>query len=214
MKDIKAGLSKKLREDKKKVLLLGVLAVIILAFILFLTSLSSDEEPAAAQGTEAAQDNGASGALSLTPEDDKVPAAKRYDYTNLLEKNQTAPDAADDPFAAVREQAQADADAAEQVPGQEPEAQSVPEMKPTEGVPPAVQSWLYCDSYAQESQAQEMKALIAFQGVSSQVVRTQDGAFQLKVGPFPSREAGRSEFNRLGEAGLVDRCALVDEPSN
>ena len=74
-----------------------------------------------------------------------------------------------------------------------------------------VESWLYCDSFDSENQAQEHKALIAFQGASSTVVQNSEGKYQLKIGPFANREIGRSEFNKLGEAGLVERCALVDE---
>ena len=66
-------------------------------------------------------------------------------------------------------------------------------------------------SFDSENQAQEHKALIAFQGASSTVVQNSEGKYQLKIGPFANREIGRSEFNKLGEAGLVERCALVDE---
>lgn len=226
MKDLKKLLNKKLKEDKKRVLLLALLAVIILAFIIFLTSLSSEDtsnvKEASVDNTE--QSANTSGSLDLN-QTAKVPASQKYDYTNLLndtQNEQTAQTEIADPFANMRPQTTPDTqvnsttnqaissqDALSQGQNQNSSEESVPQETVT--YPQEVEAWLYCDSFDSENQAQEHKALIAFQGASSTVVQNSEGKYQLKIGPFANREIGRSEFNKLGEAGLVERCALVDE---
>lgn len=218
-----------LKQDKRKLLMIGGAAAVVIIFIIFLSSLGSDEDKTAAAQADAAQTEQAGTTGTLTPQ---VPASQRYDYSNMLEGELPPPSQAssdlqgsvpageDDPFAGMRPQTPAQ----DQVPAQTqtpaPAQGQTPPPAPAQGVVPpapsagqtgALKAYLYCGSFSTEPQAQEQKALVAFQGQSSQVVRSPEGHFQLKIGPFDNREQARAKFNELGTHGLVERCALVDE---
>ena len=66
---------------------------------------------------------------------------------------------------------------------------------------------LYCGSYTTRSAADEHKALLAFQGLSSRIVK-RGANFALALGPYSSREQGRKMFTSLDARGLVSSCSL------
>lgn len=219
------NLSRTFLSDRKKLVLLGALLAIVMAFIFFLISLSASNDPVTPpQNT--VQTEGQSGALTLDGTE-KVPAAQKYDYTTLLKDDAPAAPPAD-PFAGMKESSAPAADPTAPLSSAEEAPQSqVTESVPVEPPSPDTTSrgseplpsgttmgaFLYCDSFATQSEAEGQKALIAFQGQSSEVVQNSEGRYQLKLGPYVSRDAARTEFNQLGEQGLVSRCALVDEPT-
>ncbi len=215
-----------IRQDKRKLLMIGGAALVVIIFIIFLSSLGSDEDKAAPAPAGAAQTGHAGSLSSQIPQ---VPASQRYDYSNMLEGELPSPAQAtsdlqgsvtagqDDPFAGMRpqtpeqEQTEAAASAPESYQAQTAPAQDTMSQDAPSGQLGHLKAYLYCGSYGTEPLAQEQKALLAFQGLGSQVVRSPEGNFQLKIGPFDNREQARAKFNELGTQGLVERCALVDE---
>ncbi len=92
-------------------------------------------------------------------------------------------------------------------------AQSASQQQKEQGAPEARESdgaVLYCGSFATSRAAEEQKALLAFQGQRAQVVR-RSGSYTLKLGPYKTKAAARSEFSKLDQAGLVSECALEDK---
>ena len=66
---------------------------------------------------------------------------------------------------------------------------------------------LYCGNFSSSAKAEEQKALMAFQGLSSQVVK-HGSSYMLKLGPYKSRDAAKKVFSRLDADGLVSECSL------
>ncbi|MCR5085465.1 MAG: SPOR domain-containing protein [Succinivibrionaceae bacterium] len=134
------------------------------------------------------QDEGQQAAAPGTPRDSapaspQVPVKERYDF-----ERPAAPEPPPTP-------ATGEAMTAEPAPGQ-PAA--------------APQAMLFCERFANDADAQERKARIAFIGVRSEVAPQDGGGFILKVGPFASRDEARAAFKRLADAGLTKECRLED----
>ncbi len=69
------------------------------------------------------------------------------------------------------------------------------------------QAFLYCGTFSSAAKAEEQKALMAFQGLSSQV-KKHGASFVLKLGPYKDRDAARQTFSKLDANGLVSECSL------
>lgn len=70
------------------------------------------------------------------------------------------------------------------------------------------ESFLYCGKYQLQKNASEHKAKLAFSaGLISSVVK-KNGNYTLKLGPFKSREAAISTFEKMDKLDLVDECQL------
>lgn len=213
----------------RKLLGIGLLLVIAAAFVSFLFSLSGDDSSKGQTASDFAVHQQAGTARNNAGTQPQVPAAKRYDYASMV--NEPLPDRQENvnadstgvsgtitPPPAVPVQPQGSgqqgspamqAPQAEPAPAQ-PQAQAQPQPQLTETLPQA--AILTCGSFTTEGEAQQQKALIAFQGVSSEVIRSGSG-FALQMGPFASREEGRNVFNKLAAQGLVQQCALSDAPA-
>lgn len=218
MKALKPKLSVKLAPRQKKLLAIAGVMAIVVIFISFLLSLSSDQTATPPQAS-------APSSGTLTPagnESVTQPAAERYDYVNML--NEPPAEAADSSAAAsgslnppaaspFAKDAVSDSGTLPQ-PTAEPPApanNAAPEMQPAKQPLAAKQAILYCDSFATENEAESRKAMIAFQGISSRVT-AQGNTIVLAIGPFADREAARSIFSNLAEKGLVTQCSLTDVP--
>ncbi len=94
-----------------------------------------------------------------------------------------------------------------------PAASSQPDKTPssaTEQQPTSTKASLYCGSYPSSAKAEEQKAIMAFQGLSSTVVRYK-GVYSLKLGPYKNRDRAKAAFNDLDAKGLVTECSLENE---
>ncbi len=104
-----------------------------------------------------------------------------------------------------------------------PQPQAVPQVQqaPAQQVAPTApakpqatttssKAMLYCGSFSSQSKAEEQKALMAFQGIQSTVVK-HNGSFMLKLGPYKSRDAARQAFSKVDATGLVSECSLENE---
>ncbi|GGB62922.1 cell division protein FtsN [Shewanella inventionis] len=69
---------------------------------------------------------------------------------------------------------------------------------------------MQCGSFRQESQANEMKARIAFQGMEAQVRRS-EGAngiwYRVVLGPFPSKREAETNRHKMQKAG-INTCQI------
>lgn len=194
---------------QKKILAIAAVMAVLVIFASFLLSLggSEPEQTPAAQDAPAASGGAQSGQL-------QIPASERYDYANMLnEPQQPMPDSSsgaageltppapeDNPFASMQPPQTAPAPA--------PSAEPAP-VQPTAPAPSGPQAMLYCDSFATAAEAESRKALVAFQGLSSQV-QAQGNAFVLAIGPFADRAEARARFADLADKGLVTQCSLTD----
>lgn len=221
MKKVGSKVQFKLATRQKKILLLAAMMAIVVIFVSFLLSLS--EEQPSSQSTPAAQASG-----ELTPATAvQQPAAERYDYVNMLNEpesssdstagqsgslpppsGQSAPAVSDDPFATLKPESNVSPSPAPAVPATPTDTTVTP---PATDTPTAAQAILYCDSFGSAQEAESRKAMIAFQGISSQV-KEQEGKIVLAVGPFKDRDAARSAFATLADKGLVTQCSLTDLP--
>ncbi len=206
--DLLKNFLNKLRTDRKTAIVCALAALVVVLLIVMIFSGNQQDESTQTDDILGDLNAEESGELSLN-QDQKVPASQRYDYTNLLSQDYQPADPAEDPFAGMKQGSDTTPDSSAPDTKAAPPAQE-PAPVDTAGQPS--DAWLYCDSFASEALASEQKALVAFQGLSSHVVASENNSYQLKIGPFPDREFARSEFNRLGEAGLVSRCSLVEEP--
>jgi cell division protein FtsN len=69
----------------------------------------------------------------------------------------------------------------------------------------SVPAVLQCGSFRQQSQAEQMKAQIAFAGIATDVRRTEgtNGVwFRVVAGPYDSRRAATADMNRLRQMGI------------
>lgn len=67
---------------------------------------------------------------------------------------------------------------------------------------------MYCDSFSTENDAMQKKATIAFStGLLSEVVN-KNGTYQLKLGPFNTRNKAIEAFKKLDSQELVGECTL------
>lgn len=191
-------------KDKKKLFTLLFAAVVVILFAVFLLSLSGEEKDQSAASSQAET----SGELVINQDAVTEPASKRYDYNNVVtDESTTAKDAsevASSPFDILDQKASGDAVSVDDGAVSSDSAETLTAVKPT------VQAVLYCDSFADKSAAETQKAKIAFIGVISSVVQ-RDGAYKLKIGPFPSRDEAKQIFSKLGDNSLVGTCSLVDE---
>ena len=80
----------------------------------------------------------------------------------------------------------------------------------TEQQPTSTKATLYCGSYPSSAKAEEQKAIMAFQGLSSTVVRHND-VYSLKLGPYKNRDRAKAVFKDLDAKGLVTECSLENE---
>ena len=192
-------------KDKKKIFTLLFAAVVVILFAVFLLSLSGEEKDQSSVSSSQAE---TSGELVINQDAVTEPASKRYDYNNVVtDESTTAGDAsevASSPFDILDQKASDDAASVDDGAVSSDSAETLTAVKPT------VQAVLYCDSFADKSAAETQKAKIAFIGVISSVVQ-RDGAYKLKIGPFPSRDEAKQIFSRLGDNSLVGTCSLVDE---
>ena len=192
-------------KDKKKIFTLLFADVVVILFAVFLLSLSGEEKDQSSVSSSQAE---TSGELVINQDAVTEPASKRYDYNNVVtDESTTAGDAsevASSPFDILDQKASGDAASVDDGAVSSDSAETLTAVKPT------VQAVLYCDSFADKSAAETQKAKIAFIGVISSVVQ-RDGAYKLKIGPFPSRDEAKQIFSKLGDNSLVGTCSLVDE---
>lgn len=94
-------------------------------------------------------------------------------------------------------------------PAQAPAAKSEAQQQPAQPAKESTGAVLYCGSFGTSHQAEEQKALLAFQGQRAAVVK-RSGSYTLKLGPYKTKAAARAEFSKLDQAGLVSECALED----
>ena len=192
-------------KDKKKLFTLLFAAVVVILFAVFLLSLSGEEKDQSAATSSQAK---TSGELVINQDAVTEPASKRYDYNNVITDESTdaedASEVASSPFDILDQKASGDASSVDDGAVSSDSAETLTAVKPT------VQAVLYCDSFADKSAAETQKAKIAFIGVISSVVQ-RDGAYKLKIGPFPSRDEAKQIFSKLGDNSLVGTCSLVDE---
>ena len=205
---------------QKKIVAIAAVLLIVLIFVSFLLSLSGGDDKAegsSAQNT-AAQSTQQSGEL-------QIPASQRYDYSNMLNEPQDSAPAAEqneNPFAGMKPDngslpAPAPAAAPDQVqPAPVPTvdqnaagAQQAGSAQPAGAQSASRQAVLFCGSFASAKEAESQKALIAFQGIVSEV-QPRSGAYTLMIGPFPNREEARVVFGNLADKGLVSECSLTD----
>ncbi|MCT8124643.1 SPOR domain-containing protein [Alishewanella sp. BS5-314] len=69
----------------------------------------------------------------------------------------------------------------------------------------SVPAVLQCGSFRQQGQAEQMKAQIAFAGITADVRRTEGSNgvwFRVVVGPYESRRAATADMNRLRQMGI------------
>ena len=191
-------------KDKKKLFTLLFAAVVVILFAVFLLSLSGEEKDQSAASSQAET----SGELVINQDAVTEPASKRYDYNNVVTDESTdaeeASEVASSPFDILDQKASGNAASVDDGAVSSDSAETLTAVKPT------VQAVLYCDSFADKSAAETQKAKIAFIGVISSVVQ-RDGAYKLKIGPFPSRDEAKQIFSKLGDNSLVGTCSLVDE---
>ena len=76
--------------------------------------------------------------------------------------------------------------------------------------PASTKASLYCGNYPSSAKAEEQKAIMAFQGLASTVVR-RNGAYSLKLGPYKNRDRAKTAFKDLDAKGLVTECSLENE---
>ena len=192
-------------KDKKKLFTLLFAAVVVILFAVFLLSLSGEEKDQSAAASSQAQ---TAGELVINQDTVTEPASKRYDYNNVVTDESTdaedASEVASSPFDILDQKASGNAASVDDGAVSSDSAETLTAVKPT------VQAVLYCDSFADKSAAETQKAKIAFIGVISSVVQ-RDGAYKLKIGPFPSRDEAKQIFSKLGDNSLVGTCSLVDE---
>ena len=192
-------------KDKKKLFTLLFAAVVVILFAVFLLSLSGEEKDQSSVSSSQAE---TSGELVINQDAVTEPASKRYDYNNVVTDESTdaedASEVASSPFDILDQKASGNAASVDDGAVSSDSAETLTAVKPT------VQAVLYCDSFADKSAAETQKAKIAFIGVISSVVQ-RDGAYKLKIGPFPSRDEEKQIFSKLGDNSLVGTCSLVDE---
>ncbi|MDY2799633.1 MAG: SPOR domain-containing protein [Anaerobiospirillum succiniciproducens] len=225
----KGGLSN-LPPQKKRVLAIGGIAFIVLLFVSFLLSLTEDDGSNQTQEVVSQEANqplelGSSGELQL-------PSSQRYDFENNVATNgggiedllNDAPQTDDGPIGVDKSpfENQPNTQSPSQglgplpMPTEEEEAlgdQQAQEQAPEapQAAPASTKAVLYCDSYTNAADAESQKAVLAFQGVTAQVVKNQDGTLGLKLGPFPSAERAREAFSFLADKGLLQQCGLIQE---
>ena len=113
----------------------------------------------------------------------------------------------EDPFASSSNNAQPQvAPQVQQTPAQDTTAAVTPKPQ----APVSTKAVLYCGGFSSQSKAEEQKALMAFQGLQSTVVK-HNGSFTLKLGPYKSRDAARQAFSKVDATGLVSECSLENE---
>ena len=225
----KGGLSN-LPPQKKRVLAIGGIAFIVLLFVSFLLSLTEDDgsnqtQEVVSQEANQPLEQGSSGELQL-------PSSQRYDFENNVATNgggiedllNDAPHTDDGPIGVDKSpfENQPNTQSPSQglgplpMPTDEEEAlggQQAQEQAPKapQAAPASTKAVLYCDSYTNAADAESQKAVLAFQGVTAQVVKNQDGTLGLKLGPFPSAERAREAFSFLADKGLLQQCGLIQE---
>lgn len=149
-----------------------------------------------------------------------IPANRKFDYEAADNSGALSP--ADTPIAVTPSPAENSGN----VEVSEPAAASLPipaigpvdaapsEDAPAQNVKPAqgagTAAVLFCGKFGTSQSAEERKAMLAFQGKSSTVVKRGSG-YSLKIGPFKNREAARAEFAQLDAGGLVNECSLEDD---
>lgn len=218
------GLSN-LPPQKKRVLAIGGIAFIVLLFVSFLLSLTEDDgsnqtQEAVSQEVNQPLDQSNSGDLQL-------PSSQRYDFENNVATNgggiedllNDAPETDNSPIGVDKSpfenqpntQSPAQGLGPLPMPTEEEEALGqIQEQAPQVEAAPT-KAVLYCDSYSNAAEAESQKAVLAFQGVTAQVVKNQDGSLGLKLGPFPSAERAREAFSFLADKGLLQQCGLIQE---
>lgn len=105
--------------------------------------------------------------------------------------------------------APAPAPAATPAPAPAPAAKPEAQQQPAQPARESSGAVLYCGNFGSSRQAEEQKALLAFQGQRAAVVK-RSGSYTLKLGPYKTKAAARAEFSKLDQAGLVSECALED----
>ncbi len=232
----KGGLSN-LPPQKKRVLAIGGIAFIVLLFVSFLLSLTEDDgsnqtQEVVSQEANQPLEQGSSGDLQL-------PSSQRYDFENNVATNgggiedllNDAPQTDDGPIGVDKSlfenqpntqspsqglgplpmpTEEEEALGGQQAQEQAPEAPQAAHEAP-QAAPASTKAVLYCDSYTNAADAESQKAVLAFQGVTAQVVKNQDGTLGLKLGPFPSAERAREAFSFLADKGLLQQCGLIQE---
>lgn len=196
-----------LLKDKKKIFTLLFAAIVVILFAAFLLSLTEEEKTPA----QSVASDKVTGELVINQDAVNEPAAKRYDYNNVVTKEEaeTAEGAvASSPFDAL-DKSKLSANSGAPAASTEQSSAAAPEV-PVSDNTLKKQAVLYCDSFAAKAAAETQKAKIAFSGVMSTVVQ-RDGTYKLKIGPFVSRDEAKKVFAKLGDASLVGTCSLVDE---
>lgn len=225
----KGGLSN-LPPQKKRVLAIGGIAFIVLLFVSFLLSLTEDDgsnqtQEVVSQEANQPLEQGSSGELQL-------PSSQRYDFENNVATNgggiedllNDAPQTDDGPIGVDKSpfenqpNTQSPSQGLGPLPMPTEEEEALGEQQAQEqateapqAAPASTKAVLYCDSYTNAADAESQKAVLAFQGVTAQVVKNQDGTLGLKLGPFPSAERAREAFSFLADKGLLQQCGLIQE---
>lgn len=68
---------------------------------------------------------------------------------------------------------------------------------------------LICGSFKTDDRAQSQKALIAFEGITSEVRQSPNGYYQVRVGPYSTKRKAESEKNKLKRANAA-RCDIIN----
>lgn len=156
--------------------------------------------------TESLEEYGAEAEIQpLTP---AVPAAAAPGAPAVVSRSTPAPATASNaaPYAAPKAAAAAKPAAP---PASKPTAPKTATPKAAASVPAAkpASATLYCGSYTTRSAADEQKALLAFQGITSRIVKLGPN-FALALGPYASKEQARSTLASLQARGLVRNCSV------
>lgn len=201
---------KDLPPQKKRVLAMGGVAFVVLVFVSFLLSLSEDStEP-----TKAPEQAPTAQATPTAPQTNQ----QRYDFEqgsaqssaqqgaleDLLKSPAPQDPTTTDPFAGMAGTG-TEPSSPEMTPEVAPGTAPIPE----EQAPAPSSTILICDTFGDAASAESKKAILAFQGMGSTVVKNADGTFSLKLGPYGTPEQARTIFGDLSDKGLLERCALI-----
>ncbi|ATC93376.1 SPOR domain-containing protein [Pseudoalteromonas tunicata] len=68
---------------------------------------------------------------------------------------------------------------------------------------------LICGSFKTDERAQSQKAIIAFEGITSEVRQSKNGYYQVRLGPYSTKRIAESEKNKLKRANAA-RCNIIN----
>ena len=68
---------------------------------------------------------------------------------------------------------------------------------------------LICGSFKTSERAEAQKAMIAFQGISSDIHLSKNGYYRVKLGPYSTKRLAESDRNKLKRANAA-RCQILN----